>query len=87
MYVVLLRLLPCSVKQNAPPFCSRHVRKAENRDVNNLDGAWGNKTAAIKFPRRLRPSDFVPNCINILHISGIFLSFHICFYRKTKIEN
>jgi hypothetical protein len=72
MNIVLLRLLLCSVKAaplKAPPFCSRHVRKAENRakncDVNNLDWAWGDKMAAIKFPRKFRPSDFVPNCVNI----------------------
>ena len=87
MYVVILRLLPCSVKQNTPPFCSRHVRKAKNCDVNNLDGAWGDKMAVIKFPRKLRPSDFVPNCVNILYISGIFfIVSHLFFLEKQKLK-
>jgi hypothetical protein len=62
------------------------VRKAENRDVNNLDGAWGCNMAAIQFPRKLRPSDFVPNCVNILYISGIFFIVSHVFLEKQKLK-
>jgi hypothetical protein len=71
---------------------SRHLvrageERAENCDVNNLDGAWGDKMAAIKFPCKLRPTDFAPNCINIWYISDIFYRFTLlCFLEKQKLK-